>query len=106
MTSSGQHTQILGVLFLVCYGFGALSAMIFLFIEDGWFLLTVSWVFGAAGMLTGIGLLLGKRWSRPLGAAVSLPVLLLFPFGTALNVYAFWVLPRSGVQSYLETRRE
>ena len=44
------------------------------------------------GLIAGAGLLRFKSWSRILALIVAAFNLLTFPFGTALAIYAFWVL--------------
>ena len=44
------------------------------------------------GFIAGIGLIRFRPWSRILGIIVAFFNLFSFPFGTALSVYAFWVL--------------
>lgn len=52
------------------------------------FLLLVS----APGLITGIGLLKFRPWSRILGIALSAINLIHIPFGTLLGIYGLWVL--------------
>ncbi len=40
----------------------------------------------------GFGLRRHRPWSRPLGLALGVVDLLMLPFGTALGLYALWVL--------------
>jgi hypothetical protein len=47
---------------------------------------------GAACAATGMGLRRRRPWSRPLALALALLMLAVVPFGTALGIYAFWVL--------------
>jgi hypothetical protein len=46
----------------------------------------------APGLITGIGLLKLRPWSRILGIALSAINLIHIPFGTALGIYGLWVL--------------
>jgi hypothetical protein len=48
--------------------------------------------FGLPGILGGIGLLKRQEWARILIIAVSCIDLFAVPIGTALSIYAFWVL--------------
>lgn len=110
-----QHVTILGILFLVFGLFGLLmfflmSAFIGLafipFIGMGG--MPEGFFFGIMGLfvlafvlavvLAGVGLLQGKPWGRPLGFVAGALSLLNFPVGTALGVYAFWVLTRPEVE--------
>ena len=44
------------------------------------------------GILTGIGLLKRKPWSRIAAAVLGIINLMNFPFGTAVGVYTLWIL--------------
>lgn len=44
------------------------------------------------GILTGIGLLKRKPWSRIAAAVLGIIGLMNFPLGTAVGVYALWIL--------------
>jgi hypothetical protein len=44
------------------------------------------------GLITGIGLLKFRPWSRILGIALSAINLIHIPFGTLLGIYGLWVL--------------
>ncbi len=47
---------------------------------------------GLPGILGGIGLLRHQEWARILVIALSCIDLFVFPVGTALSIYTFWVL--------------
>ncbi len=47
---------------------------------------------GIPGIITGIGLLKFKPWSRILGIVLSAIRLISFPFGTIVGIYGLWVL--------------
>ena len=49
-------------------------------------------VWGAVHGGAGHGLRQHRHWSRPLALALGVVNLILLPFGTALGVYALWVL--------------
>ena len=49
-------------------------------------------VVGAPSIVAGIGLLKRKEWARILTLILSCLSVLNFPIGTAIAVYAFWVL--------------
>ena len=49
-------------------------------------------VWGAVHAGAGYGLRHYRHWSRPLALALGVVNLILLPFGTALGVYALWVL--------------
>jgi hypothetical protein len=50
--------------------------------------------FGAICAATGTGLRRRRPWSRPAGLLLALVTVFVVPFGTALGIYAFWVLLR------------
>ena len=55
-------------------------------------------------ILAGIGLLNHRDWARILALIIAAFMLAGFPFGTAIGVYAFWVLLSSdGSRSYKRT---
>ena len=109
-----KHTRILGYLFMV---YSALAFVFFLSllllvagimslvsIHDGsaiplfltggigLVLMTIVTIATLPGFLAGYGLLNNKSWGRPLGIIMGVIYLLEPPFGTALGVYALWVL--------------
>jgi hypothetical protein len=92
--------------FLAVYFIGFVFGSAFLFVENGWFMLTVSWVVSAGGILSGIGLLLRRPWARSLAIATSVPGLFFVPLGTAVSIYAFWALSRPHMKLYLAIGRE
>lgn len=49
-------------------------------------------VWGAVHAGAGFGVRRYRHWSRPLALALGVVNLILLPFGTALGVYALWVL--------------
>jgi len=60
------------------------------------------------GMAAGYGLLKRRSWSRILGIIVGVLGLFNIPIGTAIGVYALWVLTDEQVAEYLgcEAREE
>ncbi|MFP2912503.1 hypothetical protein ACLESD_47290 [Pyxidicoccus sp. 3LFB2] len=105
------HRRILGILFivmnaltlLVALGFGAVMAALgqFALTEaqgDEWVImlvvtLAVSGCFvlvGLPGILTGIGLLRRRPWSRTLALVLGILAIPNVPLGTALGIYAIW----------------
>ena len=105
-----SHVKILGTLFIV---FGVLIALLGLFlivVLSGAGILsgdqTAMFVTGTVGLviggcffllsiptiLAGIGLQKHREWARIAALVIAALNLLNFPFGTALAVYAFWVL--------------
>lgn len=59
-------------------------------------------VLSIPGLVAGIGLLKGKKWSRILALIVGAFDLLDIPFGTALGVYCFWVLLQDDTMQVFE----
>ncbi len=53
---------------------------------------TFMFVLGAPSIVAGIGLLKRKEWARILTLILSCLAIFNFPVGTAIAVYAFWVL--------------
>ena len=49
------------------------------------------------GIISGIGLINYKKWSRLLALVVCVFKLLSIPFGTALGIYGIWVLMQDDV---------
>jgi hypothetical protein len=49
-------------------------------------------VLALPGMLAGFGLLAGRSWGRLLSLVVGILGLVNFPVGTAIGIYALWVL--------------
>jgi hypothetical protein len=63
-------------------------------------LMTIGWA--GVHALEGMGLRRGLHWSRALGLALGMVNLILLPFGTALGVYALWVLLPAETKRLLE----
>jgi hypothetical protein len=59
-------------------------------------------VWAAVHAWCGLGLRRRDRWARAVGLVLALLNLLLFPFGTLLAVYAFWVLLQEDVRLRFE----
>ena len=51
-----------------------------------------SLIWGGAHVLTGFAMRRHQRWARLAGLALAVLNLFFLPFGTALAIYAFWVL--------------
>jgi hypothetical protein len=63
-------------------------------------LMAIGWA--AVHAMEGFGLRRGVQWSRALGLALGAVNLILLPFGTALGVYALWVLLSGEARRQLE----
>ncbi|MBD3299676.1 MAG: hypothetical protein GF341_13550 [candidate division Zixibacteria bacterium] len=105
-----KHIQILGILMIVLGVLGLLGMLtvISLFGLGGMFSGNEDVALGALGLgviigglillthlpalVAGIGILKHQEWARILGIIVAVLNVLSFPFGTALAIYAFWVL--------------
>jgi hypothetical protein len=66
-------------------GAGLATTMFFLFAVG-------AFVFGGAHIQNGVGLRRRRTWARPMALVLSVLNLFFLPFGTALSIYAFWVL--------------
>jgi hypothetical protein len=55
------------------------------------------------GMLAGYGLLKRTPWARVLALVVAVLGLVNFPIGTAIGIYAFWVMLREDAAEYFVT---
>jgi hypothetical protein len=55
------------------------------------------------GLAAGYGLLTRKPWARMLAIVMAVLGLLNFPIGTAIGIYALWVLLQSSTAQYFET---
>jgi hypothetical protein len=110
------HVKVLAVLCLVAGGLGLLGVLAVMFSfgiagfaigasdnEDaglalgilgltGIALVTILIVTAVASLICGYGLLKRRRWARIFGIVLAAIELINFPIGTALGVYALWVL--------------
>ncbi|HJT15900.1 MAG TPA: hypothetical protein VJ853_00855 [Thermoanaerobaculia bacterium] len=105
-----QHVKILGwlyiiyaaiidviavILFAVLGGAGALSGdrqAFFVTSAVGVGIAALLFVISIPGILAGIGLFKYQQWARILALVLAVLHMLSFPLGTALGIYAFWVL--------------
>lgn len=55
---------------------------------------------GAPGLVAGYGLLTHKPWARVLALVLGILGLVNFPVGTAVGIYAFWVLTQPVATDY------
>lgn len=55
------------------------------------------------GLLAGYGLLTRKTWGCVLAVVVAVLGLIHFPIGTAIGIYALWVLLQTSATEYFET---
>src|SRR5689334_19350007 len=113
-----QHVQILGWLLMVSNAvFLGIGAFVFVLLtsigavsgdQTAWAVLSVVGtsvglllaLLALPGMAAGYGLLKGRSWGRVLAIVVAILSLLNFPIGTAIGVYALWVLLQSAATSY------
>jgi hypothetical protein len=56
------------------------------------FLMTAAFVVCVPGIIAGVGLFKLRNWARILTLIISVLNMLRIPIGTALSIYAFWVL--------------
>jgi hypothetical protein len=105
-----QHVRILGILYVI-YGVFLLviAGCLFAFMTGIGFLTNdreAAWIMSGVGMavagviavlsiptiITGIGLQRFRPWARIVGLILAVFKVLHFPIGTAVAIYAFWVL--------------
>ena len=105
-----QHVRILGILYVV-YGLLLLllAASLFAFMTGIGFLTNdreAAWIMSGVGtfvavviallsiptIITGVGLQRFRPWARVIALVLAVFKILSFPIGTAVAVYAFWVL--------------
>jgi hypothetical protein len=55
---------------------------------------------GIPGIVAGAGLLRRQGWARVLALVIGFLGLLNFPLGTAIGIYAFWVLLQDAATAY------
>ncbi|HEV2688516.1 MAG TPA: hypothetical protein VGV35_08170 [Bryobacteraceae bacterium] len=102
-----SHVKILGLLYILAGGFGGLAGLVFFllmagpaeaaaygpisgYMISGWMILML--IVAVPCIIVGIGLMSFQRWARTVGTVVAILELLNFPLGTALGVYALWIL--------------
>ena len=117
-----QHSTILGWLFIILNALGLLiGGFVFvlllaigLFSADpnavaslflvGFIVAIVFGVLSIPGIVAGWGLLKRTAWGRILGIIIGILSLPSFPVGTALGVYALYVLFQNGAEEYFAKR--
>lgn len=57
-------------------------------------------ILAVPGLVAGVGLLKRKTWARVLALVLAILSLLNFPIGTAVGIYAIWVLLQTDVSEY------
>ena len=102
-----SHVKYLGLLCILAGGLGGLAGLLYFglfagpsataaygpvisYIASGWMLLLL--ILTIPCIALGIGLLKLRPWTRTIGTIIAILELLNFPIGTALGVYALWVL--------------
>jgi hypothetical protein len=114
-----KHIKILGVLFIAGGALHIFVGMIVMMILAGGgilvhegrimaLLITIATIVGAVAIIKGIpeiiagwAILLRKRWGRILGIIMAALDIFHIPFGTALGIYALWVLFNDDTQKLL-----
>ena len=61
---------------------------------------TIFTLLALPGLIAGYGLLKQRPWARILALVLAFFELFQFPVGTAVGVYAFWVLLQDGADEY------
>lgn len=108
-----RHVELVGLLFIAAAALSLLTALSLFALGGGALSLArtqnaevaaslVALLFGLSGAaavglgvasaVTGLGLRRRRPWARLLALAVAIPNLCVLPFGTALGIYALWVL--------------
>jgi len=102
-----SHVKVLGLLYILVGGFGGLAGIVFFlllagpsvaaaygpisgYMISGWMVLLL--VLTIPTIVIGAGLLNLAQWSRSAATIIAILELLNFPIGTALGIYALWVL--------------
>jgi hypothetical protein len=102
-----SHVKTLGLACILVGGFGGLAAIIYFglfagpassaaygpvigYLVTGWMLLMLILMIPCIAL--GVGLLNFRPWTRSIGTIIAILELLNFPIGTALGVYALWIL--------------
>ncbi len=122
MATMDEHVDLLGRLYVlagwltafVAVSVACLAAASFSLMLDDWpaqgwaprvtgvAFTVVALLFGVWGLAhrrAGLGLRGRRSWARPATMGLAVLGLFLVPFGTALSVYAFWVLLHQDVRS-------
>jgi O-antigen/teichoic acid export membrane protein len=117
-TNWDTHVKVLATLFIVSALFMAIPALGLLLFPGmmltgmahrpfhfaGPFFTTIALAFisiPVVNVITGIGLLRYREWARVLALVLAAFMLIGFPFGTGMGIYAFWVLlSNEGSASY------
>ena len=116
-----QHIDILGWLFIAMGALGIVVAVLVfgvlgavgllsgdakagvLLTGIGFFVAVVVAILCVPNIITGWGLLKRKSWSRIIAIILGCLGLLSFPHGTALGVYALWVLTKPEAERILSS---
>ncbi|NLG50833.1 MAG: hypothetical protein GX552_12065 [Chloroflexi bacterium] len=119
-----QHAKILGWLFIIMHALGlVIGGFVFLLLAGigvvsgepealgvlglvGLFVALVTAVLSIPGLLAGYGLLKRTSWGRILAIIIGILNLPSFPFGTALGVYALYIMFQDGAEAYFSGVRE
>ncbi len=105
---------LLGALFLLLF-FGGVAGMVGMSSDDaaaaipilgivGIFVVAWSTFISIPQLIAGLGLLGLRPWSRILSIILSIVSLINFPFGTALGIYALWVMLKPETVDLFEAR--
>jgi hypothetical protein len=93
------------ILFAILGGAGAISGdrqAFFVTSAVGVGIAALLFAISIPGILAGIGLLKYQQWARILELVLAVLHILSFPLGTALGIYAFWVLTNPQVTPLFE----
>ncbi|MFC1557712.1 hypothetical protein ACFL40_00005 [candidate division KSB1 bacterium] len=100
---------VAGIIFFILFGTGIISQN-----QEAFLILTtvgtiISFFFiitSIPGIIGGIGLFKRKNWARILVLILSAIKLFDIPLGTALGIYAFWVLLQDETVKLFENKRQ
>lgn len=110
MNPMGSHVKVIAILAIVFGILEALLGIVLFFVIAGagvvsgegeamfvtgtiaLFVGGLLLILGVPSIVAGMGLLRHRNWARILMLVIAALTLLNFPFGTALGIYAFWVL--------------
>jgi hypothetical protein len=114
-----QHVKILGILFIVrglfCIFGGFIISAIFtsglimineprimtIILTIGYIITAFLFVVGVPTIIAGAGLMARKKWGRIMGIIMAIVGIFDVPLGTALGIYALWVLLKPETEQIL-----
>ncbi len=99
---------VAGFVFVLLMGIGAIArdpeALPILSIVGTWIALFLT-VLALPGLIAGVGLLKRQAWGRVLAIIVAFFGLINFPIGTAIGIYALFVLLQNAAAEYFASQQ-